>query len=69
MIEALPSAVSYVIQTNGVQALVEKLTEIEYIDLAEQIMCVLKNIAQEYPASIMKDGKINDIITHIYKQK
>lgn len=49
LIETNPNTVSYVVQNGGTQAIISKLMEIEYIDLAEEILTVLLKVSLEYP--------------------
>ncbi len=46
--------VSLIAHSKGVEALVEKLMEIEFIDLAETALKVLEEISIEYPSFILK---------------
>ncbi|KAJ3137194.1 Ubiquitin fusion degradation protein 4 [Physocladia obscura] len=59
LVEANPHAASIVVQCGGVKALVGKLREIEYIELAEQVLAVLDKICVDYASAIIKeDGLI-----------
>ncbi|TPX66631.1 hypothetical protein SpCBS45565_g04341 [Spizellomyces sp. 'palustris'] len=54
LIEAHPSSTMHVLQHGAVQVLVGKLMEVEYIDLAEQVLSVLGKISQEYPSAVVR---------------
>ncbi|KAJ3178773.1 Ubiquitin fusion degradation protein 4 [Geranomyces variabilis] len=54
LIEAHPSSTMHVLQHGAVQVLVGKLTEVEYIDLAEQVLAVLDKISIDYPSAIIR---------------
>ncbi|KAJ3017741.1 UNVERIFIED_CONTAM: Ubiquitin fusion degradation protein 4, partial [Siphonaria sp. JEL0065] len=56
LIEANPGAAAVFVQSGGVGKLVEKLREIEYIELAEQVLQVLEKVCVEYPHSIIKEN-------------
>ncbi|KAI9001794.1 hypothetical protein DFJ74DRAFT_455158 [Hyaloraphidium curvatum] len=58
LIEALPSATALVVGAEGVPALVAKLREIEYIDLAESVLSVLGKVAGEYPLAVLRAGGV-----------
>ncbi|KAJ3220520.1 Ubiquitin fusion degradation protein 4 [Clydaea vesicula] len=54
LIEALPSSISQIVHQKGVKILVQKLMNIQYIDLAEQVLQVLFKISVEFPGVIVK---------------
>ncbi|KAJ3161978.1 Ubiquitin fusion degradation protein 4 [Geranomyces michiganensis] len=54
LIEAHPSSTMHVLQHGAVQVLVGKLMEVEYIDLAEQVLAVLDKISVDYPSAIIR---------------
>lgn len=54
LIFAYPPALSLLAHSNGISALVEKLMEIEYIDLAETALKVLEEVSVEFPSTILK---------------
>ncbi|KAJ1341678.1 hypothetical protein BSLG_003790 [Batrachochytrium salamandrivorans] len=56
LFEANPSSVVYIVRHAGVEALVAKLTEIEYIDLAETILAVLAHVAAAYPLAVIRSN-------------
>ncbi|KAI9329973.1 hypothetical protein BDR26DRAFT_807605 [Obelidium mucronatum] len=56
LIEANPGASSVFISNGGVKILVDKLKEIEYIELAEQVLQVLEKVCIEYPHAIIKEN-------------
>jgi E3 ubiquitin-protein ligase TRIP12 len=58
LIDVNVNAIGIIAQQNGVEALVEKLQEIEFIDLAEQILKVLEKISLEYPSAIIKSDAL-----------
>ena len=65
LIEALPTSSIYVIQNKGIEALMEKLMNIEYIDLAEQVLTVLEKISHDYPAVILKADGLRAALQYI----
>ena len=58
LIECNPESIIHIVQNNCVEALVSKLSEIDYIDLAEQFLLVLEKISIEYPNSILKSNAL-----------
>ncbi|KXS18290.1 hypothetical protein M427DRAFT_153427 [Gonapodya prolifera JEL478] len=57
LIEALPSSTSHIVQNGGIPALVSKLREVEFIDLAEQVLAVIDKCAHDYPTAVLRaDG-------------
>ncbi|KAJ3069680.1 Ubiquitin-protein ligase [Podochytrium sp. JEL0797] len=56
LIEANPGASSVVVHGGGIGVLIEKLQEIEYIELAEVVLQVLDKLCIEHPYSIVKEN-------------
>ncbi|KAJ3356255.1 Ubiquitin fusion degradation protein 4, partial [Kappamyces sp. JEL0680] len=54
LLEANPGASTTIAHSRGVEVLVDKLMEIEFIDLAETALKVLDRIATDYPSTILK---------------
>lgn len=54
LIEANPSCSVAVAHSKGVQALVDKLMEIQYIDLAEMALKVLEKVSLDFPSAVLK---------------
>jgi E3 ubiquitin-protein ligase TRIP12 len=54
LIEALPPITLAIVHENGVAILVEKIMNIEYIDLAESILSILEKLSGEFPLAILK---------------
>ncbi|KAJ3019883.1 Ubiquitin fusion degradation protein 4 [Thoreauomyces humboldtii] len=65
LIEAHPSSTMHVLQHGAVQVLVEKLMEVEYIDLAEQVLSVLDKISVDYPSAILKANGLLAVLQYI----
>ncbi|KAI8915880.1 hypothetical protein EDD86DRAFT_197106 [Gorgonomyces haynaldii] len=65
LIESNPSCIATIVHHNGPQALISKLLEIEYIDLAEQLLNVLERISADYPGSILKANGLSAILMYI----
>ncbi|PWN25797.1 hypothetical protein BDZ90DRAFT_63006 [Jaminaea rosea] len=56
LIEAMPYAAHTVVAYGAIPVLLSKLTEIEFIDLAEQTLQTLEKISAETPTSIVQEG-------------
>ncbi|KAJ3327447.1 Ubiquitin fusion degradation protein 4, partial [Blyttiomyces sp. JEL0837] len=54
LLEANPTSVSSLIANGGVAVLVSKLTSIEYIDLAEQVVTVLEKVSNDQYGAVLK---------------
>ncbi|TPX62066.1 hypothetical protein PhCBS80983_g00610 [Powellomyces hirtus] len=65
LIEAHPSSTMHVLQHGAVQVLVGKLMEVEYIDLAEQVLSVLDKISLDYPAAIIRANGLLAVLQYI----
>ncbi|KAJ3041873.1 Ubiquitin fusion degradation protein 4 [Rhizophlyctis rosea] len=65
LIEALPSSSLQIVHHGGVQVLIGKLTKIEYIDLAEQVLSVLEKISRDYSAAIVFHGGLSAVLQYI----
>lgn len=65
LIEAHPSSILHVLSHGAVQVLVGKLMEVEYIDLAEQVLSVLEKISQEYPVAILRANGLFAVLQYI----
>ena len=64
-IEADPGSIMNFCSQNGVEALISKLMQIEYIDLAEQILGVLEKISVESPNSILKANGLFSVLQYL----
>ncbi|KAJ3090034.1 Ubiquitin fusion degradation protein 4 [Quaeritorhiza haematococci] len=65
LIEALPSSTMQIVSNGGVQVLVGKLMEVEYIDLAEQVLSVLEKVSVEYPAAVIRANGLVAVLQYI----
>jgi len=65
LIEALPSSTSAIVRYDGIRILTDKIKNIEYIDLAEQIMSVLDKISSDFPKVVLKDDVISVVLKYI----
>jgi len=65
LIEALPSSTSAIVRYDGIRILTDKIKNIEYIDLAEQIMSVLAKISSDFPKVVLKDDVISIVLKYI----
>ncbi|ORX59327.1 hypothetical protein BCR36DRAFT_366510 [Piromyces finnis] len=64
LIEALPSSTSAIVRFDGIKILTDKIKNIEYIDLAEQIMSVLEKISSDFPKVVLKDDVISTVLKY-----
>ncbi|KAI8816747.1 uncharacterized protein EV422DRAFT_500983 [Fimicolochytrium jonesii] len=65
LIEAHPSSTGHVLQHGAVDVLVGKLMEVEYIDLAEQVLAVLNKISVDYPSAIVRANGLLAVLQYI----
>ncbi|KAJ3124563.1 Ubiquitin fusion degradation protein 4 [Nowakowskiella sp. JEL0407] len=65
LLEANPSSAGYIISNDGIKVFVGKLMEIEFIDLAEQILQVLEKISIEYPIAVLKNNGLIAVLQYI----
>ncbi|KAI8807960.1 hypothetical protein BJ742DRAFT_710021 [Cladochytrium replicatum] len=65
LIEALPSSTMLIVQNGGVNVLMSKLMEVEYIDLAEQVLSVLEKISVEYPGAVIRANGLLAVLQYI----
>lgn len=62
LIEAMPYAAHTVVSYGAIPVLLSKLTEIEFIDLAEQTLQTLEKISAETPTSIVQEGGLTAML-------
>jgi hypothetical protein len=65
LIEAFPSCINKLVELKGVDCLVDKLLEIEYIDLAEQVMKILEGVSQEFPSAVLKSNGLFALLQYM----
>ncbi|GHJ87332.1 hypothetical protein NliqN6_3734 [Naganishia liquefaciens] len=65
LMEAMPHAAHTVVAHGAVRVLCSKLTEIQYIELAEQALSTLKNISKETGSAIVRDGGLGAMLNFL----
>merc|ERR1712137_220718 len=65
MIEAVPRSAKLMIDQNVIPAFCEKLTNIEYIDVAEQTLQALGSLSKEYPVEILRAGGLMAMLAFV----
>ncbi|KAI9205551.1 uncharacterized protein BJ171DRAFT_423045, partial [Polychytrium aggregatum] len=65
LIEALPSSTIHILHHGGVKILVSKLMEVEFIDLAEQVLSVLEKVSVDYPSPIIQANGLCAVLQYI----
>lgn len=65
LIEALPYAAHSIVSYGAIPVLLSKLTEIEFIDLAEQTLQTLEKISFDLPSSIVRDGGLMAMLQYL----
>lgn len=65
LMEAMPHAAHTVVAHGAVKVLCSKLTEIQYIELAEQALSTLKNISKETGSAIVRDGGLGAMLNFL----
>eukprot|EP01117_Protostelium_nocturnum_P003254 TRINITY_DN1420_c0_g1_i2.p1 TRINITY_DN1420_c0_g1~~TRINITY_DN1420_c0_g1_i2.p1 ORF type:complete len:1554 (+),score=499.41 TRINITY_DN1420_c0_g1_i2:246-4907(+) len=65
LMEALPSASSYLVNHGAIPPLCAKLLSIDYIDLAEQSIQCLEKISYEYSSVILQSGGLSAVLSFL----
>jgi hypothetical protein len=65
LIEALPSSTTTIVRYDGINVFTDKIKNIKYIELAEQIMSVLDKISSDFPKVVLKDDVIPIVLKYI----
>lgn len=65
LIEAMPYAAHCVVSLGAVSVLNSKLKEIEFIDLAEQVLQTLEKISGEYPSAIVREDGLSAMLQYL----
>ncbi|WVO12675.1 hypothetical protein L204_100280 [Cryptococcus depauperatus] len=65
LMEALPGCGHSLVQLGAVPVLCSKLTEISYIELAEQTLSTLEKISAEYPSAIVREGGLGALLSYL----
>ncbi|PWN42440.1 hypothetical protein IE81DRAFT_123341 [Ceraceosorus guamensis] len=65
LIEAMPYAAHSVVGCGALPVLHSKLKEIQFIDLAEQVLLTLEKISAEYPSGIVREGGLLAMLQYI----
>ncbi|OZJ07024.1 hypothetical protein BZG36_00227 [Bifiguratus adelaidae] len=65
LVEAMPSAMGSIVYGGAVPALCSKLIDIQYIDLAEQVISTLEKISVEYPSHIIRVGGLKGVLSYL----
>nr|XP_031864296.1 uncharacterized protein CI109_000209 [Kwoniella shandongensis]KAA5531368.1 hypothetical protein CI109_000209 [Kwoniella shandongensis] len=65
LMEALPGSGHTLVHLGAVPVLCSKLTEISYIELAEQTLSTLEKISAEYPAAIVREGGLGALLNYL----
>ncbi|CAO1616657.1 unnamed protein product [Parajaminaea phylloscopi] len=65
LLEAMPYAAHVIVGVGAIPVLLSKLTEIEFIDLAEQTLQTLEKVSAEMPTSIVSEGGLMAMLQFI----
>ncbi|KAF9454223.1 hypothetical protein P691DRAFT_809767 [Macrolepiota fuliginosa MF-IS2] len=65
LMEALPGVAHTVVYHGAIPVLCSKLTEISYIDLAEQTLSTMEKISEEFPSSIVREGGLAALLNYL----
>lgn len=65
LLEALPQATHSVVTGGAIPVLCEKLTNMEYMEQAEQAMTTLSKISDEFPGAIVREGGLLACLMHL----
>ncbi|ORY25651.1 hypothetical protein BCR39DRAFT_543634 [Naematelia encephala] len=65
LMEALPGTGHTLVHLGAVPVLCSKLTEISYIELAEQTLSTMEKISAEYPAAIVRENGLEALLNFL----
>lgn len=65
LIEAMPYAAHTVVSHGAVPVLNAKLVQIEFIDLAEQVLQTMEKISNEFPSAIVREGGLSAMLQYL----
>ncbi|KIY44943.1 hypothetical protein FISHEDRAFT_50340 [Fistulina hepatica ATCC 64428] len=65
LMEALPGVAHTVVYHGAIRVLCSKLTEISYIDLAEQTLSTMEKISEEFPSAIVREGGLAALLNYL----
>ncbi|PWN36096.1 uncharacterized protein FA14DRAFT_164637 [Meira miltonrushii] len=65
LIEAMPYAAHSVVSHGAVPVLNAKLVQIEFIDLAEQVLQTMEKISNEFPSAIVREGGLSAMLQYL----
>lgn len=65
MLDCMPSAAHLLAQEGMLSLLNEKLLNIEYIDLAEQVISLLGHVAESQHTAMLRQGTLMAVLTFI----
>ncbi|WVR06423.1 hypothetical protein IAU60_003454 [Kwoniella sp. DSM 27419] len=65
LMEALPGSGHTLVNCGAIPVLCSKLTEISYIELAEQTLSTLEKVSAEYPAAIVREGGLGALLNYL----
>ncbi|KIR29913.1 E3 ubiquitin-protein ligase TRIP12 [Cryptococcus deuterogattii 99/473] len=65
LMEALPGCGHALVQIGAVPVLCSKLTEISYIELAEQTLSTLEKLSAEYPSAVVREGGLGALLNFL----
>lgn len=65
LLEAMPYAAHTIVTLKAIPVLLSKLTEIEFIDLAEQTLQTLEKVSAEIPSAIVAEGGLMAMLQFI----
>jgi len=65
LVDTIPSIAATIVSKGGITALVQKMMEIQYIDVTEKAIGALDKISIEAPSSVLSSGALISMLTII----
>ena len=65
LMDALPDSISAIVSANVVPVLIEKLLNLQVIDMAEQSLLCLEKICQEHAIRVLSEGGMGAMLTFV----
>lgn len=65
LVDTIPSIAATIVSKGGVTALVQKMMEIQYIDVTEKAIGALDKISIEAPSSVLSSGALTSMLSII----
>ncbi len=65
LLDALPNSITTIVNQQAIPVLMDKLLNVEYLDLAEQVIQVLEKLSYEHPSTILNSQGLAALLTFL----